>query len=314
MNISEKAMPDILTDVYHDLQTDYGSSNPVIHAILEDIFTRRGKGIRPLFMALVARLAGGEWEALRKTAAAVEAIHIASFLHDDVIDSSKLRRGAASLNTLYSNKVSVLFGDYMFLKAIKSVESIENEEVLPTLMSALERMVEGEIRESLNSGLIDEETYLSIIADKTASLFAASGELGMILLGGGEGERILARELGECVGMAFQIQDDILDFRGDTRIMGKQNFMDLQTGCFTLPLIHSLRNYDSTEIKNILSDGEHDAEVLFSVVKNNGGIDYAARQACLYIDRSREIVACFKKPGLEDDFDRFFTLVQDRHF
>lgn len=314
MNIYEEALPDILTDVYHDLQTEYGSSNPVLNSILEDIFNRRGKGVRPLFMALIARLGGGEWESLRKTATAVEAIHIASILHDDVIDSSKLRRGAATLNAMYSNKVSVLFGDYMFLKAIKSAESNENTEVMPILMGALERMVEGEIRESLNSGSIDEETYLSIIRDKTASLFAASGELGIILLGGSERERIWARELGECVGMAFQIKDDILDYRGDSRIMGKPNFMDIRTGCFTLPLIYSLRDYDSSDVKNILSDGEHDDEVLFSVVKNNGGIDYASRRACWYIDRSREIVARFEKPGLDDDFDQFFALVLDRHF
>lgn len=314
MNIHEEVLPEILTDVYDDLRKDYISSNPIINVILEDIFSRRGKGARPLFMALTASLAGGEWDSLRRTATVVEAVHIASLLHDDVVDDSKMRRGAATLNTLHSNKVSILFGDYMYMKAMKTAETINNDEVIPILRDAFERMVEGEIRDSLNTGPVDEKMYLSIISDKTASLFAASGELGVLLGGGGDRECSWAREMGESVGIAFQIMDDILDYRGDARIMGKSSMMDLKTECMTLPLIYSLRDYTTSEVKDILCKGRHDFESLSTVVNNNGGMEYATMQAFGYIDQCRNILDRFEKPDLKDDFEQYFAMVLNRHF
>ncbi|MFA6471280.1 MAG: polyprenyl synthetase family protein [Candidatus Latescibacterota bacterium] len=314
MNIHEEVLPEILTDVYDDLHKDYSSSNTIINVILEDIFSRRGKGARPLFMALSSRLTGGEWDSLRKAAAVVEAVHIASLLHDDVVDDSNMRRGVATLNTLHSNKVSILFGDYMYMKAMKTAETINNDEVIPILQDAFERMVEGEIRDSLTTGPVDEKMYLSIIKDKTASLFAASGELGILLGGGGDRERSWAREMGESVGMAFQIMDDILDYRGDARVMGKSNMMDLKTGCMTLPLIYSLRGYTNGEVEDILYKGRHDIESLSVVVTNNGGVEYATMQAYGYIDRCRNILDRFEKPDIKEDFEQYFTMMVSRHF
>jgi len=313
MNIHKEVISEILSDVYDDLRSDYLSSNPAVDIILEDIFSRRGKGARPLFMALAARLAGGEWDSLRKTAAIIEAVHIASLLHDDVVDDSEMRRGAATLNALHSNKISVLFGDYMYMKAMKTAETVGNHEVVPILQNAFGRMVEGEIRDSLHGGPVDEEMYLSIIGDKTASLFAASGELGVLLAGGGDRERSWAREMGESVGTAFQIMDDILDYRGDALVMGKSSMMDLKAGCMTLPLIYSLRDCTTSEITEILCKGRHNVESLSTVVNNNGGMEYSTMQACRYIDRCRNILDRFEKPDLKDDFEQYFAMVLHRH-
>jgi octaprenyl-diphosphate synthase len=314
MNINEEVLPGILSDVYEDLRKEYISGNPTVDVILEDIFSRRGKGARPLLIALTGSLVGGKWSALRKIAGVIEAVHIASLLHDDVVDDSSMRRGAATLNSLYSNKVSVLFGDFMYMKAMKAAETIDNDEVIPILQDTFERMVEGEICDSLNSGLIDEKTYLSIISDKTASLFAVSGEFGVLLCGGGARERAWAHEIGECIGMAFQIMDDILDYRGDANIMGKSGMMDIKTGCMTLPLIYSLRGYDSNEARDILFKGKNDSATLLPIVSKNGGMEYSFMQAIWYIDRCRELVDRFEKPALKDDFEQFFSMVLNRHF
>jgi octaprenyl-diphosphate synthase len=339
MRTSERTIPDVVGDVYETIRREFVSDNPQVSGILGRVFSTPGKGARPLFMEMIARRNGGGWESVRKAATAVEAVHIASLLHDDVVDGSKMRRGKATLHTRYSDKISILFGDYVFMKAIMIADSIGNPDAVQVIHDAVRRMIEGEIRDSLSIGPLEsgspdyrhpklcnaqlgdpskqnpgclEDAYYSIIGDKTASLFAAAGEAGIILSGGGPRERSLARDLGEAVGMAFQIIDDTLDFQGDAALMGKPTFMDLCGGFPTLPVIHALHGYDSDEVKRMLVGDTGSADSLLAVVREHGGIEYARERARGFIQKGREILEYFGDGDSDDEFGRFFEMIVGR--
>jgi octaprenyl-diphosphate synthase len=244
----------------------------------------------------------------------IEAIHLSSLLHDDVVDGSELRRGVATMNAQHSNKISVLFGDHIFISAFKMANELGNPEAVRIVHRAVKRMVEGEIRDTLSTNMIDEETYFRIISDKTASLFAASGELAIILSGVDGVERIWARELGESVGIAFQIIDDTLDYNGNRDKMGKPVFMDVMSENMTLPLIHSLRDITVEERDKILADRESSVERLTELVMMNGGIEYAYQKANDYFEKAREIVSRFNNKNVQIVFSNFFDLLMERHF
>jgi len=303
---------DIASDVYDDIRHNIIASEPVIDDILRQLFTQQGKAIRPLFMALVGNLVGGSWETLRKAAMVVEAVHIASLIHDDVIDDSEMRRGEATLNVLFSEKTSVLFGDYIFIKALSAAQTMENKKATNIIYRAVERMLEGEIRETLTDTFIDEETYLRIIADKTASLFAASGDLAVLLSGYDGIERKWARELGESIGMAYQIIDDTLDFTGDTAVMGKPRFVDVMSGRMTLPLIYSSRHLSPGEKQNAITGENESLEKIASLVRSNGGIEYASNKAREYLENAKVILKYFETDTDRSAFDDLFKMLMIR--
>lgn len=312
MQSYEDTVSDTGNEVYRAIREEFASQDPVIDRILGEVLACRGKGVRPLFMSRVARLNGGGWESVARAAMVVEAIHLASLFHDDVVDGSRLRRGTATLNARYTDKVSVLFGDYIFMRALAIAETLGNAEAVTVIHDAVRRMVEGEIRESVSAGAIDEDAYFAIIGNKTASLFAAAGEIAIILTGGGRRERTLARELGESIGMAFQIIDDSLDYRGDTEEMGKQRFMDMRSGCLTLPLIHSLRGYDAEAVNRVISGAGDSIESVLALVREKGGIEYARERASGYLGRCREILRRFSGGNADPEWNAFFEMMLDR--
>ncbi len=303
---------DIIRDVHSDMRVELLSSDPELDNVLTRIFSQHGKGIPPCFMALVAELVGGSWESLRRAAMLIEAIHLSSLLHDDVVDGSELRRGVATMNAQHSNKISVLFGDHIFISALKIASELENSEAIKIIHRAVKRMVEGEIRDTLNNEIIDEDTYIRIIGDKTASLFAASGEMGVVLSGVDGIERVWARELGESVGIAFQIIDDALDYKGNREVMGKPKHMDVISGNITLPLIYTLRKKTPGEIKKIFSEQEGSVEKLSEIVRMNGGIEYSYKRARDYSEKARDILSRFDNKKTLSVFDSFFNVLMER--
>lgn len=313
VNLDTYLAPDVIQEIYTDIKTGLLSSDPGINNILERILATRGKAVRPIFMGLIARMAGGNWESVHNAAMLIEAVHIASLLHDDVIDGSDLRRGEETINSRYSNKISVLAGDYMFIKTMILSHEIEDARVSTIIFNAVERMIRGEIRDSLQTGLLDEQTYISIAADKTAALFAAAGELGAMLSDVSEKERLWGRDLGENIGIAFQIVDDTLDYCGDPEIMGKPELSDLTAGRMTLPLIYSLRKFDEDEIEKMLSGGVSSIKKLSALVRNNGGIEFALKQARNYLQKARKIAKQFDNRDGQDAFNEFIEILVERH-
>lgn len=302
-----------VSDVYQAMEEGFASNSPLVNRILAQVLSARGKGARPEFMYRVALLAGGDWETVRQAAVMVEAVHLASLLHDDVVDSSLLRRGTPTLNCRYSDKLSVLFGDYVFLRALSLLAAMGNPEVADVMERAMARMIEGEIADVLSPAEFDEEPYLAVIGNKTASLFSAAGEIGMILAGGDTEARSWARELGECAGMAFQIGDDVIDFCGDAAVTGKPAFTDIRAGCLTLPLIHAFHACGSGA-RNILADPDCPPESIVKVVRETGGIEYSLARAAEYVRRGRQLLSSRPSGAPRDAVEEFFDSLVNRQW
>jgi octaprenyl-diphosphate synthase len=218
---------------------------------------------------------------------AIELIHTATLLHDDVVDAADVRRGKPTVNAQWTNLISVLMGDYLFAKAFRIMVAAGSMDLIQAISEATERVSVGELRQIEETGnySLSEEEYLEIIADKTASLFNVSCETGPILARRRPVERERLADFGEKIGTAFQIADDLLDFVGDPEVTGKDRGNDVLTGKVTLPLIYSLRKVNEKsgkEIVRYLSSDSRDEEIFEKIcafVHENGGVDYAYRRA-----------------------------------
>ena len=276
-------------DEFNRRLADYmRDDSPLVTSIARHLLRTRGKRIRPAFLFLTSAASGTLGEHSVDASLAIELIHTATLLHDDVVDESEMRRGKETVNTQWTNLISVLMGDYLFAKAFRIMMQTKSIELMTAISRATERVSVGELRQIEETGNLDlsEDEYLTIIADKTASLFTISCEAGPILCRFGQRERQKFATFGEKVGTAFQIADDLLDYVGDPEQTGKNPGNDLLTGKMTLPLIYSLRHAGKrtrSEIGRLLRkhDG-HDPEVfgrVFRFVADSGGIDYAYARA-----------------------------------
>ncbi len=274
-------------DEFNQKLTDYlRGDSPLISSIARHLLRTKGKRIRPAFLFLSSRAADNFTEHSVDTSLAIEFIHTATLLHDDVVDESEMRRGQETVNAQWTNLISVLMGDYLLAKAFRIMVGTGSLELLKAVSLAAERVSVGELRQIEETGNYDlsEEEYLSIIADKTASLFAVSCEAGPILNRRTNSERQRLATFGERVGTTFQIVDDLLDFVGDAKVTGKEPGNDVLTGKVTLPLIYSLKKAGKAGRDEIISHlrnngGRDSFEFVFDFVRENGGIEYAYRRA-----------------------------------
>lgn len=260
-------------------------ASPLITSIARHLLKSRGKRIRPAFVFLSSRAADNFTDFTVQASLAIELIHTATLLHDDVVDESDMRRGQQTVNAEWTNLISVLMGDYLFAKAFKIMVEAESIELMRAISHATERVSVGELRQVEETGNYDlsEQEYTTIVADKTASLFTVSCEAGPILKNRPERDRRRFAEFGEKIGIAFQVADDLLDYVGDAEITGKEPGNDVLTGKVTLPLIHSLRKVGRNsghEIIQLLKDGRPESfRKVYSFVTENGGIEYAYSRA-----------------------------------
>jgi len=275
-----------LDDFNQKLNDFLKGDSPLITSIARHLLRTRGKRMRPAFLFLSSRAADNFTEHSVDASLAIELIHTATLLHDDVVDESEMRRGLRTVNAQWTNLISVLMGDYLFAKAFRVMVATGSLELMQAISHATERVSMGELRQIEETGNYDlsEDEYLSIIADKTASLFAVSCEAGPILKKRKPSERQRFATFGEKVGTAFQIADDLLDFVGDAEVTGKEPGNDVLTGKVTLPLIYSLRKVSKASrrevVERLRNNGGRDSfEFVYEFVAENGGIDYAYRRA-----------------------------------
>ena len=212
---------------------------PVIPALAEHLIAAGGKRLRPLLTVAAARLAGGTDDACLKLAAAVEFIHTATLLHDDVVDGSQLRRGKVAAHLIWGGASSVLVGDFLFARSFELMVETGSLRSLSILAKASSVIAEGEVLQltrahDLN---LDQHTYLEIIRAKTAELFAASAEAGAVSAGASEAQIAALRAYGLNLGLAFQLADDALDYSGVAETLGKNAGDDFREGKATLPLL-----------------------------------------------------------------------------
>jgi len=260
--------------------------SPLIYGITQHLQGRRGKRLRPALLFLAARTGGPLPSQAVQAGMAIELIHTATLLHDDVVDESPTRRGQASVHSKWNNLISVLMGDYLFSKAFHLLVGIDSRELMHAVSAATEQVSVGElveIQESHNFG-IDETGYLRIIHAKTASLFAASCEAGALLAGSSSETTNRLRSYGMEIGTAFQISDDLLDLVGSQEKTGKTAGNDIKEGRVTLPVIHALSQAPQgvrREMLHLLNNGSgtsHLDEIRRFVVEM-GGVEYARSRA-----------------------------------
>lgn len=215
------------------------SAAPLIAQIAGYLISLGGKRLRPLLTVASAELCGYEGKRHIHLAACVEFIHTATLLHDDVVDKSQLRRGMPTANTVWSNKASVLVGDFLFSRAFELMVEDQSLEILHILSRASSTIAEGEVLQLASSNNLDltQETYLRIIGAKTAQLFSAAAEVGAVIAGVDSPKREALSSFGYALGIAFQLMDDVLDYTASQHILGKTIGDDFQEGKVTLPVI-----------------------------------------------------------------------------
>ena len=244
-----------------------------------------GKRLRPLIVLLAARACGYAGNDHRRLAAIVEFIHTATLLHDDVVDASTMRRGRSTANAVWGNEASVLVGDFLYSRAFEMMVEINSMRVMKILAHTTNAIAEGEVMQLLNCHDPDtsEQQYLSVIGAKTARLFEAAGELGAVIAGQNDAVCAGLAAYGLHVGTAFQLVDDILDYRADPKALGKNVGDDLAEGKPTLPVIHALRVADpQTRARLALaiqSGGTEHIEEVVAAIDALGSIAYTARLA-----------------------------------
>ena len=222
----------------------------VIPALAEHLIEAGGKRLRPLLTVAAARLVGGEGDACLRLAAAVEFIHTATLLHDDVVDTSQLRRGKTAAHLIWGAPSSVLVGDFLFARAFELMVETGVLQALDILARASRVIAEGEVLQLTRAHDLNlsQSLYLEIITAKTAELFAAAAEAGAVSAGAGAGQSNALRAYGRNLGLAFQLTDDALDYGGATEILGKNAGDDFREGKATLPLLLAIARSGPREV------------------------------------------------------------------
>ena len=273
----------------------------IIEQIGDFLATGGGKRVRPTLHLLSARLCGYDGPHDILLATVLEFIHSATLIHDDIIDEATTRRGKASANYLWGNSVTVLFGDYLYAKAMEMALRAGSLEIMEKLADVTLRMTEGEMLQTRYEGRLDlsEAEYFDLVERKTAELFAACCELGGILADIDPGRRAALRRYGLNLGLAFQVVDDLLDFTGDSRTLGKATASDLREGTVTLPVIELLstgsgpaRELVATIMKSGLEDTPEIAE-LSRLLEECGALGRAHRRAEEYASRATIALGAF---------------------
>lgn len=258
------------------------SSVPLLDKITHYIVKRKGKQIRPMFVFLSAQALGGITESTHRGAALIELLHTATLVHDDVVDDSFERRGFFSINALWKNKIAVLVGDYLLSRGL--LLAIKNKEFkqLEIVSAAVEGMSEGELLQIEESRGVNlkEDVYFEIIRQKTATLIASCCACGASSAGANDEMIEKMRNIGEKIGIAFQIKDDLFDYGLGGKI-GKPTGIDIKEKKSTLPLIYALNNASSSDKRRILrivkrnSKNKKEVDHVINYVLQSGGIEYS---------------------------------------
>ncbi|PVY70404.1 octaprenyl-diphosphate synthase [Tamilnaduibacter salinus] len=285
---------DTVADDFHrvnELITRRLSSDvPLVEKIAEHIVESGGKRLRPLLVLLTSRALGYERSDHLKLAAVIEFLHTATLLHDDVVDTSDRRRGRETANARWGNAPSVLVGDFLYSRAFQMMVELDRMSVMDVLSNATAVIAEGEVLQLMNTRNPDltESQYMTVIHNKTAMLFEAASHSGALLADASAEQAKAMQAYGKHLGMAFQLVDDVLDYRGDADTMGKNVGDDLAEGKTTLPLIQAMARSapeDASLIRNAIRKGGLDQlEPILTLVEDSGALDYT-------LDRARKEAA-----------------------
>ncbi|HEV7596575.1 MAG TPA: polyprenyl synthetase family protein [Gemmatimonadaceae bacterium] len=323
-----------LDDVSQAMATIVASKMPLVGQVSAHLLAMRGKLFRPTLLLLSSQVEGGKGEAgsgkreagsdasgdkAVSLAAALELIHLATLVHDDAVDHSALRRGMPTVNALFSHQISVIMGDFLYSTALTHLVGLGDLAALQALTRASTEMTLGEMRQLAVTEPLQftEGEYYDLIRSKTASLMRTACELGA-LAGARSHEKALG-DFGENLGMAFQITDDLLDYREVKETTGKPSGLDLREHKVTLPLIHALREMSPASRKEVerlfatetVSDDEIAAVV--QIVADNGGFEYARKRGEEFAERAHDALSELPDTVARRSLSASISYVMERH-
>jgi octaprenyl-diphosphate synthase len=296
------------------------SDIPLLKIILNYILRRKGKQMRPLLVFLTAGLNGKISEPTYVAATCIELLHTASLVHDDVVDDAHERRGFLSINALWNSKIAILIGDYMLSKGLLVCVEKARYDMLEIVSEAVQSMTEGELLQIQNARRMNirEEDYFKIITSKTAALIAACTATGARSVTEDTDTIQSMKDLGENIGIAFQIRDDLLDYEANG-LTGKIAGNDIKESKVTLPLIHALENASNLKKRHILSivksrkKTKEEINEVIQFVTASGGPDYAENKMNLYRDKALAILDSYPDSEVKESLKRFVNYTTSRN-
>lgn len=295
-------------------------SDGILSSALAHIRQRTGKQMRPMLTLLSAKNNGQISDVTHYAAVALELLHTASLVHDDVVDESSERRGQPSVNVSYNNKVAVLVGDYILSTCLLNVSFTNNHRILYYLSELGRTLASGEILQlqNINNQEISEDAYFQVIRQKTASLFETCCSMGALSVGASDEDVEKAKMFGQNLGTIFQIRDDIFDYF-DSVDIGKPTGNDMREGKLTLPVIYALTHSDFEPMKLLarkVKVGKINADeiaVLVEFTKRQGGIEYAEQKMEEIAVDARRYIESSVKPDLQEAFSMYLDYVIQRN-
>jgi octaprenyl-diphosphate synthase len=311
-----------LDDFIALFQSALSHDDGMLGSALAHIRQRGGKRMRPILTLLMARNFGQISAVTQHSAVGLELLHTASLVHDDVVDESGERRGQASLNATYNNKVAVLVGDFILSTALLHVSYTGHQRIIEYLAELGRTLAAGEILQlsNIQNQEISEDVYYQVINQKTAALFEACAAIGALSGGASEEEMLKARQFGQNLGIMFQIRDDIFDYF-DSKEIGKPTGNDMTEGKLTLPVIYALNNTDFEAMHTLARKvkagtiNPDEIAVLVEFTKQQGGIEYAEQkmsefsQTCMkYIDEN------VKEKAIKESLTAYVDYVVQRNY
>jgi octaprenyl-diphosphate synthase len=289
----------------------------LIRTIGEYIIGAGGKRMRPVLLLLVAQALGYKGNHHHLMAAAVEFIHTATLLHDDVVDESDLRRGRGTANAVFGNAASVLVGDYLYSRAFEMMVDVDSMRIMQIMSGATTVIAEGEVLQLLNihDPDVSEARYLQVVRFKTAKLFEAAAEAGAVLAGASSVQQEAAAAYGRHIGTAFQLVDDVLDYNGDVDVLGKNVGDDLREGKPTLPLIRVLEVGTPEQkqlVREAIEKGEADFDAVARAIQETGALEHASRCAVAEAALARQAIELWPDSPARQALIDFCTFAIER--
>ncbi len=318
----KSAIHDLVADDFAALNTyiidQLHSRVPLVEKIAEYIVDSGGKRMRPLLVLLTCKALECNDDKRIPLSALVEFIHTATLLHDDVVDESDMRRGRDTANNKWGNAPSVLVGDFLYTRAFELMVNIGHMDILKIYANATNVIAEGEVLQLTNvrNPKITEEQYMTVIKAKTAMLFEAATESAAILSGANAEQQKMMADYGNYLGLAFQLQDDLLDYQGDAGAMGKNVGDDLAEGKPTLPLIRAMQVGTEEEAKLIRKavrkGGLEFLEPVLEIINKTGALDYTEQKALEMADKAKASLSCLPDSPFKERLALFADMAVKR--
>lgn len=319
LTVIKQPVSDELVEFKKIFDNSLTNSNPLLDEVIMHIRQRSGKMMRPLLVLLVAKLFGRVRHSTLYGAVALELLHTASLVHDDVVDESAERRGQLSVNAIFNNKIAVLVGDFLLASCLVVAGKTKDMNIIKVISALGQSLSEGELLQlsSINNPEFSEELYFDVICKKTAALFSTCTQVATFSVEATPEQCEMARLFGEYIGICFQIRDDIFDYFASDEI-GKPTGNDLLEGKLTLPVIYALNISNQPWAREIAAKikkreaSDDEINRLIEFTKEHGGIEYAQKTMMAYRDKAVNLLSEIEHSPTKESLIAYLDYVIDR--